>query len=92
MINDIERVLDQYVRPQLSEHYGDVTVISFKEGILEVALTGQCSNCPSGKFTVEYIIEKEVKEHVQGVNKVVLAESISEDLITLAKKILNKEI
>lgn len=92
MINTIENILDQYVRPELEKHYGDVKVNSFQEGILEVSLTGQCSNCPSGKYTVENIIEKEVKKHIPQVEKVVLVNNVSEELINFAKKILNKEI
>lgn len=92
MIKKIESILDQYVRPELLKHYGDVKVNSFQDGILEITLTGQCSNCPSGKYTVENIIEKEVKRHMPQVEKVVLVNSVSDELINFAKKILNKEI
>ncbi len=92
MINKIEDVLDQYVRPQLSEHYGNVKIISFNDGILEISLTGQCGSCPSAKFTVESLIEQEVRNHVPEVEQVVLINEISDDLINFAKKILNKEL
>lgn len=92
MLDKIEGILEKYVRPRLSEHYGDVKIISFNDGVLEISLTGQCSNCPTGKITVEHVIEKEVKKHVQEVEKVVLTESINDELLTFAKKILNKEI
>lgn len=89
---DIENILDKYVRPKLSEHYGDVEVLDFKDGKLEIKLKGQCSNCPSAKFTVEDIIEKEIKKYIPEVEKVVLIEGVSDDLLDFAKKILNKEI
>ena len=92
MIKKIEHVLDQYVRPKLSEHNGDVKTLSFEDGVLEIKLEGQCSNCPSAKYTVEGIIEKEIKEHVSEVEKVVLIEGVSDDLLAFAKKILNKEL
>lgn len=92
MIMKIESVIEQYVRPELLKHYGDVKVNSFKDGILEITLTGQCSNCPSGKFTIENIIEKELKKYVPEVEKVVLVNNVSDELIDFAKKILNKEI
>lgn len=91
MIEKIENVLDKYVRPQLSMHYGDVKIISFEDGILKIKLTGQCSNCPSAKFTVEDIIEKELKEKLPEVKKVVLIEGVSDELLAFAKKILKKE-
>ncbi len=92
MIEKIEHVLDQYVRPKLAEHYGDVKILSFNDGILEIKLEGQCSNCPSAKFTVEDIIEKEIKGHAQGVEKVVLIDGVNDDMLAFAKKILNKEL
>lgn len=92
MINKIESVLEQYVRPELLNHYGNVKVNSFKDGILEITLTGQCSNCPSANFTVENIIEKELNKYAPEVEKVVLVNSVSDELIDFAKRILNKKI
>lgn len=92
MIKKIESVLDKYVRPKLSEHYGNVEVLDFTGGVLNIKLTGKCSNCPSAKFTVENIIEKEVKTYVQEVEKVVIIEGVSDSLLEFARKILNKEV
>ena len=92
MIKKIEHVLDEYVRPKLSEHSGDVQVLGFEDGVLKIKLTGQCSNCPSAKFTVEGIIEREVKEHVSEVDSVELVEGVSDELLDFARKILNKEL
>lgn len=92
MIIKIEHVLNEYVRPKLAEHYGDVKVVSFEDGVLKIKMQGQCSNCPSAIFTVEGIIEKEVKEHVPEVERVELIEGVSDELLDFAKKILNKEL
>lgn len=92
MIEIIEQILDIYVRPKLSEHYGNVKIIDFKDGNLEIKLEGQCSNCPSARFTVEDIIEKEIISRVPEVKKVVLIEGVSDSLLDFAKKILQKEI
>jgi Fe-S cluster biogenesis protein NfuA len=92
MIKKIEQVLDEYVRPKLAAHYGNVKVINFNDGILEIKLEGQCSNCPSARSTIDDIIEGELKEHVSEIKKVVLIEGVSDDLIDFAKKLLNKEI
>ena len=92
MINKIEHVLEQFVRPKLALHYGDVKVINFEDGVLSVKMQGQCSNCPSAKFTIDEIIEKEIKEHVPEVIRVELMEGVSDELLDLAKKILNKEL
>lgn len=91
MLDKIEQILDQYVRPQLSEHYGNVEVLNFKDGTLEVKLLGQCSNCPSSKYTVENIVEQELKKYVPEVENVVLIDGVSNELLYFAKKILNHE-
>ena len=92
MIKKIEHVLDKYVRPRLAEHYGDVKILSYEEGVLKIRMQGQCSNCPSAKVIVEGIIEKEVKEHVPEAERVELIEGVSDELLDFAKKILNKEL
>ena len=92
MIKKIEHVLNEFVRPKLAEHYGDVEVLSFMDGVLKIKMQGQCSNCPSAKLTVEGIIEKEIKEHVPEVERVELIEGVSDELLNFAKKILNKEL
>lgn len=92
MSEKIEHVLDKYVRPTLAEHYGDVKLLSFEDGIMKIKLQGQCSNCPSARLTVEGIIEKEVKEHIPEVERVELIEGVSDELLDFAKKILNKEL
>lgn len=91
MLEKIESVLDEYVRPKLSSHYGDVKVLGFKDGVLEIKLVGQCSNCPSAQNTVESVIEAEVKEHVPEVESVVLVQYVSDDLLDFARKILKHE-
>ena len=89
MLERIEDVLNEYVRPQLASHYGNLKVLKFSDGILEIKLTGQCSNCPSAKYTVQNIVEAEIKKHIPEVKKVLLIESVSDDLLDFAKKILH---
>lgn len=89
MLEKIEGVLDEFVRPQLSSHYGDVEVLGFNEGILEIKLTGQCSSCPSAKSTVENIVEAELKKHIPEITQVVLMQCVSDELLDFAKSILN---
>lgn len=91
MLDKIEQVLDQYVRPKLSEHYGNVEVLNFKGGTLKVKMFGQCRNCPSSKYTVEHVVEQELKKYVPEVKNVVLIEGVSNELLNFAKRILSHE-
>lgn len=91
MINKIEKTLDKYVRPILREHYGDIDVKSYENGILEIEMLGSCRSCPSAKYTVIDVVEAELKKNIPEVEKVILRESISEDMLNFAKKLLNKD-
>lgn len=89
MLDKIEKVLEEDVRPKLLAHEGDVEIKEWKDGVLKVKLLGHCSGCPSAIITTEEIIAESVKEKIPEVKDVVLVQEVSEDLIHMAKKILD---
>ena len=48
---EIERALDERVRPRLRLHGGGVELVCLRGGVLRVRLTGACSGCPSAALT-----------------------------------------
>ncbi len=92
MIEWIETVLDKMVRPALAEHGGDVRVIDYADGILQIGLLGQCSTCPAANLTTELLIMEEVKSAIPEVKNVVLRQSASEDMLEMARKILGRTL
>ena len=60
-IIEIEKVLNDKVRPYLKNHGGNVVIKEYKEGILKVKLIGQCANCVSAKTTNEELIKYNTK-------------------------------
>lgn len=94
MIENIEKVLEQDVRPTLLSHEGNVQVVSYDEETraLRVRLTGQCSGCPSAQLTTEEVIEKKIKEKLPMVEQVLLVNEVSQELLNFARKILNHEL
>ncbi len=92
MEDKIKEILETKVKPQLSEHEGDIEFLGFEDGIVEVRLLGQCSGCPSAKFTVENVVETALLEELPQVKGVELAACISQDTLDFALKILRKEI
>lgn len=88
MMEQIEQVLDERVRPYLHGHGGEVRVASLEDGILRVWLLGQCSGCPSATITTEQLIQEEVCQAVPEVKQVVLIQEVSEDLLEQARAIL----
>lgn len=92
MINKIEAVIKEKVRPALNAHGGDVEVLSFEDGICRIRLLGQCSGCPSAMATNEELIGKEVMDALPEVKDVVLVQETSPELIDLAHRILRHEL
>ena len=61
MLERIEQVLDEQVRPYLQGHGGAVEVRELTEdGLLRVRLLGHCAGCPSATITTEQIIQEAV--------------------------------
>lgn len=89
---EIEEILEKKVNPILAEHYGGAVLSKFEEGIAWVKLTGSCGSCPSAQMTVEDVVKRIITEECSDVKDVILDTSVSDDLLEMAKKILNKEI
>ena len=60
------------IRPQLQADGGDVEVteIDDEKGIVYVALQGACVGCPMSSLTISQGIERVLKEHVPGGERV----------------------
>lgn len=87
MLHEIERALDQYVRPFLAEHGGDVAVTRVTGDTVFVRLLGQCSSCASAYYTVDDLIEGPLCQHVPDIAHVVL-DDYDMDLYRYAKGLL----
>jgi Fe-S cluster biogenesis protein NfuA len=90
MFAEIEKILEVKVRPKLAEHYGNIKLVSFDNGIVKVKLLGECKGCISAKYTVEDLVEVALKEALPSIKKVILINEVSEELLDQARKILNK--
>lgn len=89
-IPEIEKVLDEKVRPDLALHGGDISVTQLKDGVLSVRLLGQCSNCPSAMYTMESLVKEELMEAFPQLTSVELVTGVSDDLIAQARQILRE--
>ena len=88
-LEKIEAVLDEKVRPSLRAHGGEVEIDHLESGVLYVKLLGQCAGCPSADLTNETLVEAEVvKALPELVNKVVVVQTVSDELWEQAKRLL----
>ena len=89
VLESIERVLDESIRPILREHDGDVRVVSFEDGVLKVRMQGSCANCPSAVFDVEQLVAAGVRAALPEVEHVTLAVGVSDELLEMARGLMN---
>ncbi len=85
----IKKVLAQKVDPVLAAHYGGANLVRFENDIAYVKLTGACATCPSAQDTIEDVVRTAVVGELPDVKDVLLDNSVSEDLLNMARKILN---
>ena len=90
MIQEIEKVIHQQIRPQLAAHGGDIRVLSFEDGVVRFELLGRCSGCPAANITTEELIRETLRQEVAAVKDVVLVEEVDEDLVAQARAILRR--
>ena len=91
MLEQIEQVLDEKVRPQLALHGGDIRSLSCEDGVYRFRLLGQCSGCPSAYLTTETLIQETLLQAVPGLEQVVLVQQVSDDLLDQARAILRHD-
>ncbi len=89
-VSDIEKVLDDKVRPELALHEGNIRVEKFEEGILSLRMIGNCANCPSAELTMEETVNTALLEAFPELKRVELVTGVSDELIGEMKEILRK--
>ncbi|MEA5004402.1 MAG: NifU family protein [Christensenella sp.] len=91
LLERIEQVLRERVRPSMGEHQGDIEIVDVSDGVLKVRFLGKCSNCPSASLTLESIVAEAVKEEVPEIRDVVLVTGVSDETWDMARSILAKK-
>ena len=88
LLGEIENVLNEKVRPDLSLHGGNIQIEKLEDGVLHVRMLGHCSGCPSAELTMENLVNTELKEAFPELKQVVLVTGVGDDLISQAKEML----
>ena len=88
LLERIEQVLDEEIRPQLLLHGGGMETVRLEGGRYVFRLTGQCAGCPSAYLTTEELIRGTLLERFPLLREVVLEQGVSADLLAQAKRLL----
>ncbi|MDR2301859.1 MAG: NifU family protein [Deltaproteobacteria bacterium] len=63
------------VRPTLIADGGNVELVDYRDGVVQVRLTGACSTCPMASLTLKMGVEKALKAEFPEVKEVLAAYS-----------------
>ena len=67
---DIEKIIDEKVRPAVARDGGDIIFESFDKGIVYLTLKGACVGCPSSTATLKQGIENLLMHYFSEVKEV----------------------
>lgn len=70
MKEKVEKALNS-IRHYLQADGGNIELVSVKDGVVEVRLTGACGGCPMSQVTMTQGVEKAIKKAVPEVKKVI---------------------
>jgi len=69
MKEKVETALDK-IRPSLQADGGNVELVSVKDGVVKVRLTGACAGCPMSQMTLKMGIERLLKKEIPEIKSV----------------------
>jgi len=71
MIRQVEKLLDEQIRPALAAHGGNVELIDIDNDNVYVKLTGGCQGCSSSSATLKDGIARLLKQNFPDINEVI---------------------
>ena len=67
----VQRILD-LIRPSVQSDGGDIELVDVDEqGVVHVGFHGACNGCPSSNLTLHHGIERNVRDSVPEVTRVI---------------------
>ncbi len=68
--SDIEKIIDEKVRPAVARDGGDIIFENFDKGVVYLTLKGACAGCPSSTATLKQGIENLLKHYFPEVKEI----------------------
>ncbi|XP_062520274.1 NFU1 iron-sulfur cluster scaffold homolog, mitochondrial-like [Corticium candelabrum] len=79
----IRELLDTRIRPTVQEDGGDITFVSFEDGVVKLRLQGSCSSCPSSVVTLKNGVENMLQFYIPEVRQV---EAVDDEVDSVSKQ------
>ena len=64
MEQQVRAILETYVRPLVQADGGDVELVKVEGNTVIVQLSGTCRGCPGRPYTLQQVIARTLREHV----------------------------
>ena len=90
--NGRKNFLDQVVNVQLQLHGRSASSTSYQDGVAWVKFHGACASCMSSSETLELVVKEGIMTALPEVRDVRLDDTVSEDLLDMARKILSGQL
>lgn len=87
MLEKIEAILDEQVRPYLISHGGNLRTLGYEGGVLHLQMQGACAGCPAADITTEQVILEALRAELPDI-RVDMQSYISPALLAQAREIL----
>lgn len=88
----IQQLLDESINKQLELHGGSAVFTGYEDGTAWIKLNGACASCMSASDTFENVIKAGIMDALPEVKDVKLDDTVSEDLMEMARKILGGQL
>lgn len=75
----IKELLDSRIRPTVQEDGGDITFVSFHDGVVKLKLQGSCTGCPSSVVTLKNGIQNMLQFYIPEITSVEQVENENGD-------------
>ena len=70
MDDKVKKVIDEVIKPNLQADGGDIELVGVEDGVAKVRLRGACAGCPMSKMTIQWGVERVLKERIPEIKKV----------------------
>ncbi|WP_462326339.1 Fe-S cluster assembly protein NifU [Desulfobaculum sp.] len=60
----VMKAVDEEIRPRLQQDGGDIELVDITGTVVQVALRGSCTNCPSSQLTLTDFVQKTLRDQV----------------------------
>ncbi|HRK31888.1 MAG TPA: NifU family protein [Tepidisphaeraceae bacterium] len=66
----VQNVLD-LIRPAVQADGGDIELVDVNAGVVSIRFHGACHGCPSSTMTLQYGLERNLREKIPEITRVV---------------------